>query len=74
MSKLAPVILTIVLMSSAAGAHPGHGEPGQGSSLAHYLTEPVHVLAALASVLFVLAAARSLRQRRGAGQRSTGER
>lgn len=72
MSKLVLSIATIFLVSSSAGAHPGHGEPGQGLSLVHHLTEPVHVLAALVSVLFVLAAVRAVRKRRVAVRRPTG--
>jgi len=32
------------LLSSTALAHEGHGVPGTGQSLLHYLVQPVHAL------------------------------
>ncbi len=66
MLKLALIAIATNLVSRAAGAHPGHGDPGQGLSLAHYLTEPIHVLGALAVIGLLLASARVLHQRRRA--------
>ncbi len=33
-----------MLVATSASAHPGHGVPDSGFSLAHHLTEPLHVL------------------------------
>ncbi|MBU0740754.1 hypothetical protein KKG45_06750 [bacterium] len=56
--------LATFLMASGAGAHPGHGEPGHGFSLVHYLTEPVHVFSALVLAVLVVVAARVVVRRR----------
>ncbi len=68
------VLLAIVvstLASPAAVAHPGHGEPSQAFSVAHHLSEPAHLIAWLACVLFVLAAAIGWRHRRFARHRTS---
>ncbi len=33
-----------MLIATSASAHPGHDVPDSGFSLAHHLTEPLHVL------------------------------
>lgn len=35
------IVMTTLLLSRAAVAHPGHGA-GEGTDAAHFLTEPVH--------------------------------
>jgi hypothetical protein len=46
MTKLASRLLTpvLVLVPLAASAHPGHGDPGAGQGLAHWLGDPLHLL------------------------------
>lgn len=46
-----------------AFVHEGHGRPGEGHSLAHYLTEPVHVIAIVAVVAAITAFAFYVRRR-----------
>ncbi|MEO8498806.1 MAG: hypothetical protein ABI614_27410 [Planctomycetota bacterium] len=45
MTRYAPFIASIgsIALSTIAHAHPGHGDPGNDSSLLHYATEPVHL-------------------------------
>lgn len=69
MSKLALPIVSIVLLASAAVAHPGHGEAGQGLTAAHHLTEPVHILAAVTLLVIACAGAALMRARRTSTQR-----
>lgn len=45
-------------------AHSGHGEPGSGNGIAHFLTEPEHVVAIVAAVAAVGVFAAWSRQRR----------
>jgi hypothetical protein len=52
-----------LLVASAAGAHPGHGQPGDPFGAVHYLGEPVHALGGLALVCVALASAYVLRRR-----------
>ncbi len=35
--------LAALLTTSTAFAHEGHGTPGEGQTVAHYATEPLHV-------------------------------
>ncbi len=37
------LLVACMLFATSASAHPGHGVPGSGFSLAHHLTEPLHV-------------------------------
>ena len=37
------ITLAAVLASAEAFAHEGHGTPGEGQTVAHYVTEPLHV-------------------------------
>jgi hypothetical protein len=46
-SPVSPVMLSLL--------HEGHGQPGQGHTLVHYLSEPVH-LVAIALMIAVIAA------------------
>ncbi len=66
--RAASVTTGLVLLASAAAAHPGHGADGGSYSLLHYLSEPVHIaFAALLAVGVVgglSALARSRRMRR----------
>ena len=48
------VFACLTLLASGASAHPGHGQPGDGTSLLHYLTEPIHVVAIVAVLLTVV--------------------
>ncbi len=47
-SRFAATLL--VLAPLGASAHPGHGEPGAGHTLAHWLGDPLHFVP-LASAL-----------------------
>lgn len=48
-------VATILLISSlSAVAHPGHGT-GDGESVQHYVTSPLHVGPVLAGLLMMLA-------------------
>ncbi|MBC8426591.1 hypothetical protein H8E07_20945 [bacterium] len=46
-----------------AAAHPGHGDPGRGSGLAHHLTEPAHILFLFALVIGLVALKRLVWER-----------
>jgi len=46
-------ILVATIVSSPSWAHPGHGVAGGDWSIRHYLTEPLHLAAALGLVLLV---------------------
>jgi len=48
-------LVAALLPASFATAHPGHGKSGEGDTLEHYLTEPVHLLAAAAGLGMALA-------------------
>jgi hypothetical protein len=50
MSKLVTVVLSSLLVPASVLAHPGHGEPGEGWTVAHYVAEPLHLLAAVGLV------------------------
>ena len=56
-------LMSALLAPATAWAHPGHGVGGGDWSLRHYLTEPEHVLPALALFLAVVMAWRLLRGR-----------
>jgi hydrogenase/urease accessory protein HupE len=45
------VFACLTLLASGASAHPGHGRAGEGTSLLHYLTEPIHVVGIAALLL-----------------------
>lgn len=57
------VFACLTLLASAASAHPGHGRPGEGTSLLHYLTEPVHVVGIVALLLSFVSGVAILRGR-----------
>jgi hydrogenase/urease accessory protein HupE len=61
--------LACVLIAAPAAAHPGHGEPGQGFTLVHYLTEPIHVLAFVVVAVLGAAAWRMAQGRPGRERR-----
>jgi len=63
MRRFSLIVLATLSAVRIAAAHPGHGDPGRGFSPAHHLTEPLHILAALAFVAGVLAMARFVRRR-----------
>ncbi len=56
------LLSTSLFVASTAAAHPGHGEVAQGSSLAHHLTEPIHVLGTILLIATVLATAHAFRR------------
>ena len=59
--------LTIVLaiaVTTAANAHPGHGQDGSSFSGSHYLTEPLHVFGAFILFVGFVAGGWLLRRRR----------
>ena len=72
MIKPVLIVIASLLLAQAAGAHPGHGEPGEGFTLTHHLTEPIHLLATLATLLLVVAAVKTWRHRRHARAASVG--
>lgn len=63
MLKPVLVAFTSLTIASPALAHPGHGVPGEGYSLLHYLTEPVHVASGLAALVLAIATTSFLRRR-----------
>ncbi len=63
MLKFALIAIASLGTPPAAVVHPGHGKPGDGFSLVHYLTEPVHLLGVVALVLVVVLATAFLRRR-----------
>ena len=67
MRKLWTRLLQAVLaigVASVASAHPGHGPDGGAFSVAHYLTEPLHVLGAVSLLAGAVAGSWLLRSRR----------
>lgn len=48
------VIAASLFPASLATAHPGHGRDGDGHSLQHYLTEPLHLAAGIAVAAAVI--------------------
>ncbi len=58
MSKLA-IAIGVVLIPSAAAAHPGHTSGGD-FGLVHFVTDPFHVALTAPAVLLFLAVRRSL--------------
>jgi len=67
MLKQAIMVIAILLLASTSAAHPGHGDAGEGFSLAHYWAEPIHALGALGVLMIVVALAYAVRhvKRRG---------
>lgn len=63
-SKLVLLLVSSVLLPVAALAHPGHGAAGEGWTLLHYLSEPVHIAATAGLTLAAVAGLRLLRRRR----------
>lgn len=61
--KVAAVVLIATFCHAlVAVAHPGHGVPGQGFELVHYMTAPVHVLGMFVRVALVVGTAFVLRR------------
>ncbi len=58
-----PAVIAIAV-ASVASAHPGHGLDGGSSSVAHYWTEPLHVLGVVGLLAAVVAGGWLLRRRR----------
>lgn len=44
-------IIMSMLPASVATAHPGHGHDGGAYNLVHYLTEPVHLVAVVGTLV-----------------------
>jgi hydrogenase/urease accessory protein HupE len=65
--KFTLIVLSTLLATVTAQAHPGHGQPGEAFGLVHHLTEPIHVFAPAVVVLLVGALLR-LRSRRMAAR------
>jgi len=53
------VLITIVTGGAAFG-HEGHGAPGQGHTVQHYLLEPAHLPVVMVAVALVTATAFAL--------------
>jgi len=47
-------LLLLLVAATGVWAHPGHGETG-GHSVAHYLTEPFHVIPLVAVIIVSVA-------------------
>lgn len=58
-------IVTLLVFSAPfpAFAHPGHGSDPSGSSLAHYLTDPLHAPLAILAALVLFSSALLARHR-----------
>jgi hypothetical protein len=63
MTRYSLITASIVSLafSTAASAHPGHGEPGDDFSLTHYATEPMHLGAGFGLLLAAVVAIGLLR-------------
>ena len=48
------------LSASVASAHPGHGEEFRSNELAHYLSEPIHLVAIVCVSAVIIAGIGSL--------------
>jgi len=55
--------LVTALWPALTAAHPGHGAPGDGWTALHYLTEPLHLPAALGALLLGALAWGAIRSR-----------
>ena len=64
-TSIPPLVSLPFVLPTVAAAHPGHGHTHADSAL-HYLTEPVHALVLLVSIVGVsmLVAGRHSRRRR----------
>ncbi|MGH0030792.1 MAG: hypothetical protein ACQGVC_13435 [Myxococcota bacterium] len=58
-------------VAGGAAAHPGHGETGAGTSLAHHLAEPEHALFVLALLATLALGAGVYRRLRAVRSRHT---
>ena len=50
------IVLTLLALASLpviGVAHPGHGNSGDGNSLLHYVTSPLHVLPVLVAAILL---------------------
>ena len=50
------IVLTLIALASLpviGVAHPGHGDSGDGNSLLHYVTSPLHVLPVLVAAILL---------------------
>ncbi len=50
------IVLTLIALASLpviGVAHPGHGNSGDGNSLLHYVTSPLHVLPVLVAAILL---------------------
>lgn len=51
-------VALVLLLGSSVSAHEGHGTPGEGSVVQHYVTEPIHAsqlaLVILSTVVLVV--------------------
>jgi len=54
-------IIMPMLPASVATAHPGHGHDSGAYNLVHYLTEPVHLVAGLGTLVISFLVILSLR-------------
>ncbi len=51
-----PVTIMGLLVPSIAAAHPGHGHGGGDFSVAHYFTDPLHIVIGLSLAVALLTA------------------
>lgn len=64
-------LFAMIAFSNVANAHSGHGHPGDGNGITHYLTSPIHVLPILfAAILTTALLCISIRNRRLAMKRN----
>ena len=63
MIKLFFIALMMSLMPVAVMSHPGHGET-EGFTITHYLVEPIHVIATIGILFFVVVIVKWFKRKR----------
>ncbi|MEQ9408943.1 MAG: hypothetical protein RIK87_14495 [Fuerstiella sp.] len=64
MQRFILILSALLIGTSTADAHPGHGSPAAQDGLWHYLTSPVHAgPIVLAAIIALVAAGRVIRWR-----------
>ncbi|HMO16058.1 MAG TPA: hypothetical protein PKA76_17645 [Pirellulaceae bacterium] len=56
MNRLFIIFLVVLACEAKAFAHEGHGTPGEGHTVKHYLLEPTHLPSIIVGVSIVFAA------------------
>ena len=63
MIKLFFIALMMSLIPVAVMSHPGHGET-EGFTITHYLVEPIHVIATIGILFFVVVIVKWFKRKR----------